>query len=435
MDAVILAGGKGERLGRLTSNTPKPLIKIGNKPLLEHQIFLLKRSGVKNLWILSGHLGDQIEDYFEDGERWGLRIHHLTEAVPLGTAGAMKQLELLVKDDFVLFSGDVMLDIDLYRLTKFHKAHKGSVATIVVHPNDHPFDSDLVETDTNNQVISFLVRKDKVHPKSLLFKNLTNAGIFIFSPEIFKYIKKKEKSDLEKDIFEAVLKSGGKIFAYNTPEYLKDVGTIARLKRVRADYSSGKITRLNLKNKRKAIFLDRDGTINEHDGTHNVRFSSFKLYPFTAQAIKKINKSDFLAIVITNQPAIAKGFIRVEELDRIHKKMETELGREGIKVDAIYYCPHHPEKGFYRELAELKINCSCRKPKIGMIRQAVRDFNIDLNSSYFIGDSTVDAECAKRAGLKFIAVETGYGLSDGRYAVPEDTVVTRNLYRAVSMLL
>src|SRR3990167_8400759 len=147
MDAVILAGGKGKRLGNLTNTLPKPLIKIGKKPLLEHQINLLKDYGFNKIWILSGYLGEKIKDCVGDGSKWSVKINNIIESKPLGTAGALKQLDGKINKDFMVFSGDVMLNMDLNKLVKFHKSKTGNEATIVVHPNDHPFDSDLVAVD------------------------------------------------------------------------------------------------------------------------------------------------------------------------------------------------------------------------------------------------------------------------------------------------
>lgn len=434
MDAVILAGGKGTRLRELYKNTPKPLIKIGSKPLVEHQVNLLKNYGFNKIWILSGYLGEKIKDYVGNGRKWGLNIKHIIESKPLGTAGALKQLDGKINKDFVVFSGDVMLDIDLKRLVKFHKSKTGSVATIVVHPNDHPFDSDLVDVNKNYKVTSFLIRRNKTQQKNLIFRNLANAGVFIFSPKIFENIRKNEFSDLERDIFPKILKKHEAIYAYNTAEYIKDVGALKRLTTVRHDYNSGKIAKLNLKNKRKAIFLDRDGTILRQDSIHNVTLSKFKLYPFTAEAIKKINRVGFLAIVITNQPAIAKGIVSEAEVELIHRKLETELGKNGAIVNGIYYCPHHPETGFRGEIKVLKIKCSCRKPKTELVKKAVRDFNIDLEKSFFIGDSTTDAKCAENAGVKFIGVKTGYSLKDNKYKISKKLILKKDLLEAVNLI-
>lgn len=155
----------------------------------------------------------------------------------------------------------------------------------------------------------------------------------------------------------------------------------------------------NLKNKQKAVFLDRDGTINEYVGFLRST-DEFVLLLGVAEAIKKINESGFLCIVVTNQPVIARGEVTADELDEIHNKMETLLGLEGCYVDAIYYCPHHPHKGYEGEVPELKINCECRKPKPGMLLRAAADFNIDLERSWMVGDGENDIEAGKNAGCK-----------------------------------
>ena len=259
MKAVILAGGKGTRLFPLTKEIPKLLIKIGEKPIIEHQIVLLRRYGIKEIWILLGFLGSQIKEYLKNGEKWDVNIHYYQEEKPLGTAGALRQLENDIKEDFLVLSGDVMMNFDLKRLINYHRRKKG-IATIIVHPNDHPFDSDLVEIDDRGRITALLKRP---HPKGIIFRNLSIASAYIFSPKIFKYIPKNKKTDIEKDILLLLLKSKEKIFAYNTSEYFKDIGTPDRLVKTRADYASGKIKKLNLENKRKAVFLDKDGVVNK----------------------------------------------------------------------------------------------------------------------------------------------------------------------------
>lgn len=435
MQAVILAGGTGVRLGKISKKLPKVLVKVGNKPIIEHQILLLKRYGIRNIWVLSGYLSDQVVNFLQNGKKWGCKIRHLIEAEDdlLGSGGALKNLEGKIKKDFLVLSGDIMLDIDFDKFISFHKGYKNQIASIIVHPSDHPADSDLVKVDTQNRVRQFLVRKNKTQPTDRLYHNLTNTGIFIFSAKIFNYINKDLKSDIEKDIFPKILKIGKKIYAYNSAEYIKDIGTPKRLAKIQHDFSSGKIARLNRKNKRPAIFIDRDGTINSLiPDLSNIK--DFNLLPESAKAIKKINQSDYLAIVITNQPQVAKGILSANELDQIHKKLETELGRLGAKIDAIYFCPHHPEKGFAREIKSLKINCGCRKPKIGLITKAAKNFNIDISKCYLVGDSTIDAKTAQNANLKFIGVETGNGLRDHKFEIEKPPIVS-NLSEAVSKIL
>ena len=120
-------------------------------------------------------------------------------------------------------------------------------------------------------------------------------------------------------------------------------------------------------------------------------------------AIKKINSSEYLTIIVTNQPVIARGEVTIEELNNIHNKMETLLGYSGAYIDGLYYCPHHPDKGFEGERKEYKIECNCRKPKPGMLLKAADEYNIDLSDSWMIGDSKNDILCGKNAGCK-----TGY---------------------------
>jgi len=322
-----------------------------------------------------------------------------------------------------------MMGFDVKRFIRWHKQKKG-IASIIVHPSDHPFDSDLVEIDDKGQITALLRRS---HPEGITFCNLSIASAYIFSPRIFRYIPKNEKSDIEKDILPKLLKSKEKMYAYKTPEYLKDMGTPKRLEEVRKDYISGKIKKLNLKNKRKAVFFDRDGVISKEVDQLS-KIDDLKIYNFAAKAIKKINNSDYLAILVTNQPMIAKGFMTEKDLDEIHKKLETELGLKGAKIDAIYYCPHHPEKGFVGERPELKIKCKCRKPEIGLLLKAKKDFNVNLKKSYLIGDKTSDILAGKRAGCKTILVKTGYGGKDGLFSVKPDFTIN-NLIKAIDIAI
>ena len=197
--------------------------------------------------------------------------------------------------------------------------------------------------------------------------------------------------------------------------------------------NAGLISRKNLSNKQSAIFLDRDGTINKLDN-FIYKAEDLELLDGVVEAIGAINSSGLLAIIITNQPSVARGLCDVSDIDHIHKKLKTLLGKEGVFVDDIFFCPHHPDKGFPEENPLYKVDCECRKPKTGMIEQAKEKFNIDLSSSYMIGDSTMDIELAKKAGLKSVLVMTGLGGSDNKYdAVPDFTA--ENLYEAVQKIL
>ena len=220
---------------------------------------------------------------------------------------------------------------------------------------------------------------------------------------------------MDRDVLKPLI-STGRIFSYSSPEYVKDMGTPERFKQVESDLLSGKVQARNLEKPQKAIFLDRDGTINEEVGFLR-DINDFELLPGVAEAIRKINSSGYLAIVITNQPVIARGEVTVDELDQIHNKMETLLGAEGAYIDGLYYCPHHPDKGYEGEVAELKINCDCRKPKPGMLLRAAHDFNIDLRKSWMIGDKDKDVMAGKAAGCQTVWIaNTGTSSSDADFA-------------------
>ena len=406
MQLVIIAGGKGTRLG--LKDIPKPMCPIDNKPLLQYQIELAKRYGIDEIFILSGHLSQVIVNYFGDGSKFGVKIHHVVEPHPLGTAGSLKLIEDQLTERFLVFYGDVVMDFDISSFIKFDSQDTDTLGTLLVHPGNHPYDSDLVEVNSDNDIIGFL---PKPHPKNLLYRNLNNAAVYILSPEILRYIPEDQNLDFGKDIFPKLVSDGYRLRAYDTPEFIRDMGTPDRLKVIEKDVVSGLVSSLNKENPRKAIFLDRDGTINENMDIHP-SVENFCLLPGVAEAIRKINETHYLAVVVTNQPMIAKGFLTFPELEKIHKKMETLLGNERAYLDRIYFCPHHPEKGFAGELPELKVDCDCRKPKPGMLLQAGRDLNIDLSNSWMIGDSLSDIEAGRRAGCNAILLNKDFSLLD-----------------------
>ena len=427
MQLVIIAGGKGTRLGNIS--VPKPMVKVVGKPLLEYQIELAKRYGLKDILILVGYKSEQIIDYFGNGSKWGVNISYSIEEKPLGTAGSLKSVEQILNDRFLVFYGDTMMDINLLKLVEFDGSHS-SLGTLLCHPNDHPHDSDIVEIDEDsNEVILF---HSKPHNESLYKPNLVNAALYILSKDILSYIEPDKKCDFGKDIFPKALAAGNKLIAYNTAEYIKDMGTPDRLEKVEVDFLSGKVKLLNNENKRKAIFIDRDGVINKEVG--NLRNADeFKLMNNVPKAIGMINNSNYLAIVITNQPVVAKGWCSFQELNNIHNKMQTELGYKNVFLDRIYYCPHHPDRGFDGEIEELKIDCNCRKPKLGLIEKAVSDYNIELDGSFFIGDTTTDIKTANNAGITSVLVKTGYAGKDLKFKV-KPTYICNDLLSAVEKI-
>ncbi|MDR2842697.1 MAG: D-glycero-beta-D-manno-heptose 1,7-bisphosphate 7-phosphatase [Spirochaetaceae bacterium] len=396
MKTVIMAGGKGTRISSVASDIPKPMIPIAGKPILQHQIECLTENGLNDITIVVGHLGEKIKDYFKDGKNFNCAISYYTEKEALGSAGALFKIKDTLGSDFILINGDIIFNVNFKRFIDFHKQKK-ALATLAAHPNSHPFDSSLLVSDGENRVVSWIGKEDD----RTYYKNQVNAGLHILSQKILDLTKTdQEKVDLDRGILKPNIGSN-KIFAYNTPEYIKDMGTPERYEQVSNDIINNFVSKRNLSVKQKAVFLDRDGTLTQDNGFIRCA-EDLRLIDGVAQAVKKINGAGFLAILITNQPVIARGECTLEELDRIHKKLETDLGKEGAYLDDIYFCPHHPDKGFEGERPEYKMNCDCRKPKPGMILSAVKKYNIDPTGSYMVGDTSRDYGAGIAAGCKAV---------------------------------
>lgn len=413
MKAVIMAGGKGTRITSIASDIPKPMIKIDNMPVLEHEIECLRKQGFTDIIITVSHLGEIIMDYFGDGSKispvtgksFGVNIEYFFEKIPLGTAGALFQLKDKLTEDFLLLNADAIFDIDFNRFVNYHKSH-GGLVTLFTHPNSHPYDSSLIIADKHGVVKKWLTKEERPE----YYKNRVNAGLHVISPKVLNIKIDTPKIDLDRQILRPLAETG-QIYTYDSPEYVKDMGTPDRYYVVEKNFKEGIVESKNLHNKQKAIFIDRDGTINKYVGFLS-NIDDFELLPGVSEAIKMINESGYLAIVITNQPVVARGEVTFEKLEEIHNKMETLLGNDGAYLDSIYYCPHHPDKGFDGEIKELKFDCDCRKPKPGLIRKAVQDFNINLDESWMIGDTEVDQKLAENANLRYKLVDENYLLAD-----------------------
>ena len=339
MKAVIMAGGRGTRIAALAGNLPKPMLPIDGRPVLERELGSLREQGVTDVLITVGHLAPAIMEYFGDGsgcspqtgQPFGVHIEYFVEKEPLGNAGALFRIRDRLDEDFLLLNGDVMFDVDLQRFAAFHKVH-GGLATLFTHPNGHPYDSGLIVADSEQRVIQWLTKEDA---RPQYYRNRVNAGLHILSPKLLEGDIPAGKVDLDRQILKP-LAGTGQLLCYDSPEYVKDMGTPERYAAVCEDVRSGHAAARNLRRKQKAVFLDRDGTINRYVGfLRNI--DEFELLPGVAQAVRKINELGWLAVVVTNQPVIARGEVTEEQLEAIHCKMETLLGREGAWLDAIYY--------------------------------------------------------------------------------------------------
>ncbi|GAB3528370.1 HAD-IIIA family hydrolase [Phytohabitans suffuscus] len=426
--AVILAGGLGTRLGGLAHQVPKALVPVAGRPLLAHQLDCLRRGGVTRAVVVTGHLAGQIEGYAGDGGRFGLAVEYLREDTPLGTAGAFGELRDRLPERFLVLYGDVLLDVDLVRMCDFHSGHPG-LATLLVHPNDHPADSDLVALGPGGVVTDIV-------PKNVgrigWHRNLVNAGVFVLERALLDGVPAGGRRDLERDLLAPAIPHGG-VYGYRTTEYVKDLGTPARLELVRRHAESGLVAARSLRRPQRAVFLDRDGTLNEHVGLVSEP-DELKVTEDAYAALAALNDSDRLTIVVTNQPVVARGLCSLAGLDEIHRKLETELGGRGVYLDDLFFCPHHPDAGFPGEDPLYKVPCACRKPGTALIEEAAGRYHIDLSASWFIGDTTVDVQTGRNAGTRTILLRTGEAGRDAKHAVAADHVVD-DLKAAVKIVL
>lgn len=427
--AVVLAGGKGTRLASAFPDLAKPMVPVDGLPIAEHLVRTYAAQGVRRFIFTLGYRGDQLRAHFGDGSAWGVSVEYFEEREPLGTAGALAELQdELGAAPFWVFYADTLSSVDLSRMEAHHRANCAD-ATLLVHPNDHPYDSDLVDAEPTGRVRAVF---GKPHPEDREVRNVVNAALYLLEPSMLREIPHGVASDFGRDLFPKWAASH-RLYAYSTPEYIKDMGKPERRAQVEAALRQGKVEARNLRNRQRAVFLDRDGVINV-DSDLIKHPDELVLVPGAAAAIHALNQSDLIAVVVTNQSVVARNLTDEAGVDRIHARMERLLADEaGAFVDAIYYCPHHPHGGFPEENPAYKIECSCRKPKPGMLLAAADRFNIDLSSSYLVGDSPRDIEAGQAAGVAAtLRVRTGHGLKPSTAA---PTVQVDDLSAAVAWIL
>ncbi|MEA3238506.1 MAG: nucleotidyltransferase family protein [Candidatus Bipolaricaulota bacterium] len=231
MKAVILCAGEGERLRPLTLTTPKPLLPIGNKPLIEHTIEWLASYNIHDLFINLHHLGETIEAHLGDGGNYGAHITYSHEEELQGTAGALRAFSDLIDKPFVVVYGDILTRFDLARLETFHRAH-GGIGTLVVQRTDRPHDCDIVEVDADKRLIG-------LHhaPGNFSHGNLGNAALYLLEPEILEFLPHHGPADFVVDLFSPALNAGKALYAYESNEELLDIGTHTRYEEAQRRYA------------------------------------------------------------------------------------------------------------------------------------------------------------------------------------------------------
>ncbi|MCI8466465.1 MAG: NTP transferase domain-containing protein [Lachnospiraceae bacterium] len=413
-----MAGGKGTRLQSISKDIPKPMFPIDGKPILEYQIETLKKSGITEVILIVGYLGNIIQKYFGDGQKFGVKIAYLIEDRPLGTAGALYYLKGNVTEDFVLLFGDLILDIDFNRFMKFHK-NSGGLITLYCHPNAHPYDSDVVIADEENKVTKIALKNLE---RDFYYHNFVNAGIYCVSPRLLDKIKTAEKTDLEKELIAGQINEQN-VYAYRSTEYVKDMGTPDRLKAVLTDIRNGIVAGRCLRHKQKAIFLDFWGPLNQY-AEFLRKMEDFKLLDEMIQAMKEINQSLYLAIAVMNQPDTAKVSFTFQELEEASMRIEMELGKQGAYLDDILFYFRSPYKSCEEKIIKVKAHEESKSSKIHMLLRAAEKYNIDFSQSWYISDATTNLLTGIDAGMRTILVLTDEAEKNKKYRVAPEYKVT-----------
>jgi histidinol-phosphate phosphatase family protein len=367
--AVILAGGRGERMRPLTDIRPKPMIEVCGKPFIEHQILMLREQGFRRVLLLLGYLAEVVQDYFGDGSKWGMQIDYSVTAVEDLTGRRVKLAESKLDDLFLLLYCDNYWPLLMDKMwEKF--VQKNVPLMLTVYANTDGYTKNVLRVDDAGYVTIY----DKTRKTPGL--QGTEISYAIVSKALIRQLPSGNIS-LEETLFPALIQNR-QLAAFVTEHRYYSVGDTLRLP----------ITEAYLA-RRPAVIFDRDGVFNEKaPRAQYVRsWAEWRWLPNVLECLRDLNQSGFRIIVVSNQAGIGRGAMSDHDLQLIHRQMVKEVEQAGGRIDSIYYCPHNWDDG-----------CTCRKPKPGMLFQAQHDFNLDLSRTMFIGDDERDAQAAEAAG-------------------------------------
>lgn len=387
--ALILVGGKGTRLGDLARHAPKPLLSIaGQTRFLDYNLVNLARHGVRDIVLLAGYMGDITRQTYDGARILGSRVRVIVESEPAGTAGALRNAGGL-DDVFLLLNGDSLADVNFLTLSR--ALQPGDVGALALRqvPDGARYGRVALEGD---RIRSFQEKNTAFDGPALI-----SVGVYALRRSVLDTIAATPCS-IELDVFPKLAKAGVLAGMVVQCDFI-DIGLPETLAEARATFPQ--------RMRRKAILFDRDGTLIKDNGyTHRVEDLVWQ--PGAIEAVRMVNDSGALAIVVTNQSGIARGLYGEAELERFHKHMQDELRVHGAHIDAFYYCPYHPD-GTIANLA--LADHPDRKPNPGMLRRALIEWNADPQRSFMVGDTVLDTTAADTLGLPSRQVEPGELLS------------------------
>ena len=394
LQVVVLMGGLGSRLHEITENCPKPMLDINGKPFFQYQLELLVQAGFRRFVFCLGYHADAIREWFGNGSRWGVDIIYSYDGETLlGTGGAVRKALPLLEEDFLLLYGDSFMDIDyLEVVVRYREAVRGGKkALMTVMRNNDRFDKSNVVYEGENIV---LYDKKKPDPQMAYI----DYGVSIFRREIFESMPLDEPQDLS-DI-QHILSVNGLMAGCEVEHRFYEIGTPASLKEFHA-YAEKRWGKPS-----KAVFLDRDGVINELFWNEDVeqldsplKREQFRLLPGVTEALRTLQAAGYLLFIVTNQPAAAKGKTTYTELCAINHMFMQQMNNEGIELTEVAMCPHFGTRTALTREDYLIQVCDCRKPKTGLIEKIMEKYSISTSNSWMVGDSATDIQCGKAVGL------------------------------------
>ena len=391
--AVILCGGKGTRLGPLTQQHPKPLLEVSGKPFLSHLIQEVARYGFTDIILLAGYLGEQIREEY-DGQflgDTGAKITVLIEPTPRGTGGALRFALNQLADEFILMNGDSWIDANLRQFVHQWaqtQDQKADAQILLTHVSDASRYGQVEVTD--GRIHTF---KEKT-PGAEVSGHI-NSGVYVLKKSLFSQLPDGANISIERDIFPA-LAARGRLRGVDTAPgaYFIDIGLPETYGRSQDELRENR--------RRPAVFFDRDGTLN-HDEGYTHKPEDLRWIDGAREAIQYANTLGYFVFVVSNQAGIARGLYTQSDVWAFHGAMQSDLAQIGAHIDAIQWCPHHPD-GVVEPLNQ---KCACRKPAPGMIHQLAENWPLDLSRSLMIGDRSWDVEAGLAAGIRSIRYQGG----------------------------